>query len=71
MRKETLEELCKENDEVKKVVNELADMWFDEDMVLRYDGEKLRDAIEKEWVAKGIQKGVEEGLEKGMQQGIK
>lgn len=68
--KETLEELYKENDEVKKVVNELADMWFDEDMVLRYDGEKLRDAIEKELVAKGIQKGVEEGLEKGMQQGI-
>lgn len=68
--KETLEELYKENEEVKKVVNELADMWFDEDMVLRYDGEKLRDAIEKELVAKGIQKGVEEGLAKGLQQGI-
>lgn len=67
--KETLEELYKENEEVKKVVNELADMWFDENMVLRYDEEKLKDAIMKELVTKGVEEGIKQGIEQGKEDG--
>ena len=69
--KETLDEIYKENDEIRKVVSELADMWFDEDMVLRYDEEKLRDAIEKELVEKAIQRGLQQGIEQGIERGEK